>query len=81
MIFIGNIALASLTFSSLDVRCCKDFYGRAAKYYIENEGGVTTHIFHAEQVEPYVLQFGLAVVAACTVIVAFSSKRCWFCLC
>ena len=34
-----------ISFSSLDVSCRKDFYGRDAHYYIENEGGVTTFFF------------------------------------
>ena len=33
-----------IPFSSLHVRCRKDFYGKAAHYYIGNEGGVTTYI-------------------------------------
>ena len=70
-----------IPFSSLDVSCRVDFYGRVAHYYIENESGVTTYIFYAEQVEPYVRQFGSMVDTASAAIAAFSSKRCWFCLC
>ena len=69
-----------IPYSSLDVSCRKDFYGRAAHYYIENEGGVTTFFF-AEQVETYVRRFGSMVVIASAASAAFSSKRCWFCLC
>jgi hypothetical protein len=63
-----------IPFSSLDVRCRKDFYGRAAHYYMENEGGVTTCICFAAQVGPYVRQFGSLVVTASVVIPAFLSK-------
>ena len=63
-----------IPFSSLDVSYRKDFYGRAVHYYIENEGGVTTYIFYAEQVEPCVRQFGSAVVTASAAIAEFSSK-------
>ena len=63
-------------FSCLDVSCRKDFYDRVADYYIENKGGVTTYIFCAEQVEPYVRQFGLAVITASVATSTFSSKRC-----
>ncbi len=31
--------------SSLNVNCRKDFYGRAANYYVENGGGAETYIF------------------------------------
>jgi len=65
-----------IPFSSLDVSSRKDFYGRAAKIYIENEGCVSRYIFYAEQVEPYVRQFGLAVVTTSTAFAAFSSKQC-----
>ena len=64
----------------LDVSNREDFFDMAAQYYIENEGGVTA-FFSAEQVEPYVRHFGSVVVTASADIVAFSSKRCWFCLC
>ena len=70
-----------IPFFSLDVSYRKDFYGRDAHYYIENESGVTTYIFSAEQVEPYVRRFGLAVVTAYAATGSFSSKRYWFCLC
>ncbi len=70
-----------IPFSSLDVSCRKVFYGRVAHFYIENEGGVTTYLFFAAQVEPYVRQFGPVVVTASAAIVLFSSKRCCFFLC
>ena len=47
-----------IPFSSLDVSCRKDFYGRAAEYYTEHGGGIVTYIFSAEQVAR---QFGLAI--------------------
>ncbi len=71
---------SSIPLSSLDESYRKDFYGRTTHYYIKNEGGVTTYIFNAEQVEPYVRQFGSVVVTASDNIASFSSKRCWFCL-
>jgi len=37
-----------------------------------------TYIFSADQVEPYVRLFGLAVVTNYAAIAIFSSKRCWF---
>jgi hypothetical protein len=70
-----------ISFFSLDVSYRKDFYGRAAHYYIENEGGVTTYNVFDVQVEPYVRQFRSVVVTSSAAIAAFSSKRRWFCLC
>ncbi len=69
-----------IPFFSLDVSNRKDFYGKAAQYYIETEGNVTTFFFSAEQVEPYVRHFGSVVVTASAATAAFSSKRWWFCL-
>ena len=45
-------------FSTLDVICSKNFYGRAAKYNLENVGDAVTYIVCADQVEPYVRHFG-----------------------
>jgi hypothetical protein len=42
----------------LNPSCHKKFYGRAAKYGLENRGGVVTYIFYIEQVAR---QFGLAI--------------------
>ncbi len=69
-----------IPFSSLDISCRKDFYGMVAHSYIENEGGVSTYIYIAAQVEPYVRQTGLVVGTASADIIVFSSKRRWFCL-
>ncbi len=51
---------AHIPFSKLDASCRKDFYGRAAEYYIEPGGGIVTYIFFAEQVAR---QFALAIAA------------------
>ena len=70
-----------IPFSTMDVSCLKDFYGRVAKWHSENEGDAMMYIFSADQVEPYVRLFELAVVIAFAATAIFSSKRCWFCLC
>jgi hypothetical protein len=62
MIFLNEhrFCKSHIPFFSLDVSRRKHFYGGAAKYYIENEGGVTTYTFSAEQVAR---QSGLAIAA------------------
>jgi len=51
---------AHIPFSTLIPSCRKEFYGRAAEYYIEHGGGVVTYIFLAEQVSR---QFNLTIAA------------------
>ena len=41
---------ALIPFSDMPVSCRKDFYNRAACYYIENGGGTVTFIFAAEEI-------------------------------
>jgi hypothetical protein len=49
---------AVVLFSTLNTSCRKKFYGRAAKYSLENGGGVVTYIFYIEHVAR---QFGLTI--------------------
>ncbi len=39
-----------IPFSHLHVSCRKNFYGKAANYYMEFRGGIVTYIFAAEEV-------------------------------
>ena len=49
---------ALIPFSELHATCRKDFYGKAANYYIEFGGGIVTYIFAAEEIAR---QFRLAI--------------------
>ena len=62
---------AHIPFSTLNASCRKDFYGRAAEYYMEHGGGIVTYIFSAEQVaREYAL-----VIAACDRQAVHQSSR------
>ena len=39
-----------IPFSTLNPRCRKYFYGKAAKYHLENGGGIVAYIFYIEQI-------------------------------
>ena len=60
--FLGKhrVIKALILFSTLISIYRKKFYGRAAKYHLENGGGVVTYIFSIEQVAR---QFGLSYAA------------------
>jgi hypothetical protein len=62
---------ALITFSELYATCRKDFYGKAANYFIEFGGGIITYIFAAEEIAR---QFTLAI-ATCDRATVHQSVR------
>jgi hypothetical protein len=62
---------AIIPFSALHVSRRKDFYGKAANYYIEFGGGIVTYTFAAEEIAR---QFRLAI-AACDRATVHQSVR------
>ena len=67
---------AVVLFSTLNTSCRKKFYGRAAKYSLENGGGVVTYIFSIEQVARHI---GLSYAACDRQAVRRLVRHCCYC--